>query len=338
MGNWLLTRTTPVLGMLLTPALGWAAAPAPVTAEIVAVRRIWDRAPHNAFTDLVRHGDEWFCAFREGKAHVSDDGRLRVIRSTDGRTWDSAPLVELAGYDLRDAGVSTMPDGRLMLLGGATVVGPPRGGTATFVSFSNDGARWTPPRIVLDPGRWLWKATWHEGTAYGVAYATSGAGPSALMISKDGRAFREHVAPLLDQGWPTEARLRFDLDGTAYCLHRRDKSESNTAMLGRAAPPYADWKWRDLGAFLGGPNFIRTPQGHWIAVGRLLDGGARTSVLWLDVDRGAMTELARLPSGGDNSYAGLQWYDDMLWISYYSSHEARTSIYLATVKIAPPLD
>jgi hypothetical protein len=57
--------------------------------------------------------------------------------------------------------------------------------------------------------------------------------------------------------------------------------------------------------------------------------------VWLDAKRGAMTELARLPSGGDTSYPGLVWHDDLLWISYYSSHEARTSIYLAKVKIVP---
>jgi hypothetical protein len=300
----------------------------------VEVRKIWDRAAHNAFTDLVRHDDAWYCAFREGKAHVSNDGKIRVIRSEDGEKWESAGLLESADYDLRDAGISTMPDGRLMLLGGATVIGPPRGGTGTFVSFSDDGKEWTTPRIVLEPGRWLWKTTWHDGKAYGVAYATGGAGPCSLMVSEDGVDFREHVSPLVDDGWPTEARVRFDEAGEAYCLQRRDKSP-NSALLGRASPPYDRWKWSDLGAYFGGPNFIRTPHGEWIGVGRLLDGGARTSVVWLDPDHGAMTELARLPSGGDTSYPGLVWHDDMLWVSYYSSHEARTSIYLAKVKIVP---
>ena len=49
------------------------------------VRMIWDKAPHNAFTDLMRFKGQWYCAFREGKGHVCDEGKLRVIRSTDGR-------------------------------------------------------------------------------------------------------------------------------------------------------------------------------------------------------------------------------------------------------------
>ncbi len=308
----------------------------PVVASVVEVRKIWDRAPHNAFTDLTRMGEWWYCVFREGQEHVSDDGKIRVIRSMDGRAWESAGLLDLAGYDLRDASISHTPHGRLMLMGGATVLGPPRGATGSFVSFSDDGTSWTPPRIVVEPGRWLWKATWHEGKAYGVAYATSGERqPSVLMVSDDGIAFREQAAKLLDaEGEATEATLRFDDAGTAWCLHRRDGSP-NTAMLGRAKPPYTDWQWRDLGAYLGGPNFIHTPHGEWIAAGRLLDGEARTSVLWLDLEHGAMTELVKLPSGGDTSYPGLVWHDGLLWVSYYSSHEGRTSIYLAKVEVAP---
>ena len=41
---------------------------------IVSVQKIWARAPHNAFTDLIRFNDRWFCVFREGQAHVSPDG------------------------------------------------------------------------------------------------------------------------------------------------------------------------------------------------------------------------------------------------------------------------
>src|SRR5262245_19700916 len=59
-------------------------------AELVEVRKIWDVAPHNAFTDLIRFRDRWFCVFREGKAHVSPDGALRVIISSDGVNWESA--------------------------------------------------------------------------------------------------------------------------------------------------------------------------------------------------------------------------------------------------------
>src|SRR5256886_17294950 len=85
------------------------------TAELVEVRKIWDRAPHNAFTDLVRFNGEWFCVFREGTAHVSPDGALRVITSKDGKDWASSALVTRSDSDLRDAKLTITPDNRLML-------------------------------------------------------------------------------------------------------------------------------------------------------------------------------------------------------------------------------
>jgi len=39
--------------------------------QLVEARRIWGKAPHNAFTDLIRFKDRWYCVFREGKGHVS---------------------------------------------------------------------------------------------------------------------------------------------------------------------------------------------------------------------------------------------------------------------------
>ena len=54
-----------------------------------------------------------------------------------------------------------------------------------------------------------------------------------------------------------------------------------------------------------------------------------------------MKPLLRLPSGGDTSYPGMVWHNDQLWISYYSSHEEKTSIYLAKVRfpsLATPID
>ncbi|UCD28439.1 MAG: exo-alpha-sialidase, partial [Planctomycetota bacterium] len=42
-----------------------------------------------------------------------------------------------------------------------------------------------------------------------------------------------------------------------------------------------------------------------------------------------------LPSGGDCSYPGLVWHDGLLWMSYYSSHQDKTSIYLAKIRFTP---
>jgi hypothetical protein len=311
-------------------------AEAPVAAEVVEVTKIWDHAPHNAFTDLVRFKDQWYCAFREGDAHVSPDGKLRVISSTDGKQWESAALLDHPTHDLRDACLSQTPDGRLMLLGGAQLAKDGQHPTGTVVSFSEDGQMWTPPELVLPLPQWLWRVTWHAGMAYGMSYGGNDSQKHyALQTTVDGLQY-EPIAldesPPHGGGWLTEARLRFDEEATAYCLQRRDGAE-NSALLGVAKPPYSSWQWKDLGVYFGGPNFLKTPAGHWIGAGRIIDDSAHTDVTWIDADNGKMVSILRLPSGGDCSYPGMVWHEDLLWLSYYSSHEGRTSIYLAKVQV-----
>ncbi len=304
----------------------------PVRAELVQVQKVWDRAKHNAFTDLVRWRGKWYCAFREGEGHAGDVGKMRVLVSNDAAQWDTAALLALDGYDLRDAAISVMPDGRLMVMGGAQKSIDGRRATGTFVSYLSDSGA-TEPKIVIPPGRWLWRVTWHEGKAYGVSYPDrSDDAHSTLHVTNDGEHFETIQANLLSGNWPTEARIRFTTDDEAICLHRRDGGK-NSAMLGRSTSPYHEWTWSDLGVRIGGPNFLQTPSGHWIAVGRSYDAPVRTSVCYLDVEEGTLTPLLDLPSGGDTSYPGLVWHEDQLWVSYYASHEGKASIYLAQVKI-----
>jgi hypothetical protein len=327
---------------LIVASCGFGAVP--VAVEIVEAGRIWDKAPHNAFTDLARWHDTFYCAFREGRGHVSTDGRIRILESKDADTWESAALISLEGFDLRDAHLSVTPDGRLMLLGGAA----PRekdnqsAPTGTFVSFSKDGRQWTEPQIAVEPGRWLWCVTWHKGKAYGVSY-TAGKGADRyldLLVSDDGIHYTPHVPKLFEQGYPTEVTLRFDSDGTCYALVRRDRrgDDPSSAVLGVSRPDYKKWQWKDLGTEFngfGGPNFIQIPGGFWLAAGRMHDGGAHTAITYLDIENGKMTRLAKLPSGDDTSYPGMVWHNNMLYVSYYSSHENKTSIYLAKVKVTP---
>jgi hypothetical protein len=301
-------------------------------AEIVEVRKIWDRAPHNAFTDLIRFNGKWVCVFREGKGHVSPDGCLRVIVSKDGEAFESAALMKREGADLRDAKITVTPDGRLMLGGAAALHQPSERRHQSLVWFSKDGRTWTEGHEAADPDFWLWRVTWHEGTAYGIGYATGGQRGLRLYRSEDGMAYEILVDRLFDRGYPNETSLVFLEDGVCLCLLRRDGAEP-TAQLGKAAPPYRTWTWRDLGMRLGGPHMIRIPDGRFLAAGRLYDGQTRTSLLWLDPSAGTIEEFLALPSGGDTSYPGLVFHDGLLWVSYYSSHEEKTSIYLAKVKL-----
>lgn len=305
--------------------------PLPPRLEVVDVRRIWDAAPHGAFTDLIRHQDRWLCAFREAETHHSRDGVIRVIASTDGGSWTSEAVFAMPGIDLRDPKLSV--HGRLTL--SCAAVYPPGGdvGLHTIAWLTDDAMTWDPPIPVGDPGFWLWRLTWYKERAYGVAYATQGESLVRLYASADGQNFRPLVSTLFDRGVPSEGSLLFLADDSCLCLLRRD-GPGGTAQLGRSCPPYTDWAWRDLGVKLGGPQLIALPDGRILAAGRTHEGAVRTSLLWLDVEEGTATAALELPSGGDTSYPGLVWHDGLLWVSYYSSHDGKSSIYLAKVGLS----
>ncbi|MGB0582326.1 MAG: exo-alpha-sialidase, partial [Limisphaerales bacterium] len=85
-------------------------------ARLVEHRKIWDQAPHNAFTDLIRFKGKWFCAFREGAGHVSPDGFVRVLTTENGLWWEPAARLKMDGLDLRDPKLSISPDGKNLVV------------------------------------------------------------------------------------------------------------------------------------------------------------------------------------------------------------------------------
>jgi hypothetical protein len=332
--------------VVLSVALASAAPP-----EIISVEKIWDAGKHNAFTDLIRWHDQWYCSFREADAHVGGDGLLRVLVSTDGKKWESAALIGEKGIDLRDPKLSITPDDRLMIVAGGSVYeGKTFKGRQPRVTFSKDGRQWTDPQRVLSEGDWLWRVTWHGGKAYGVSYdaaertspaakaaAETGkveAGPAdwklKLVSSSDGIKY-DLVTHLDVPGHPNETTVRFMPDGEIVALVRREGGNT-FGWIGKSRAPYKEWTWKETQHRIGGPNFIRLPDGSLWAAGRTYPGGAKTALATMTAD-GEYTPVLTFPSGGDTSYAGLVWHDGLLWMSYYSSHEGKTSIYLAKIKV-----
>src|SRR5262245_57913457 len=108
--------------------------------EILSVEKIWDAGKHNAFTDLVRWHDKFWCTFREADGHVGGDGVVRVLVSDDGTKWESAAGLTEKGIDLRDPKFAITPDDRLMLvMGGSHYEGKTLLGRWPRVAFSKDG-------------------------------------------------------------------------------------------------------------------------------------------------------------------------------------------------------
>lgn len=68
------------------------------------------------FPSLIRFRDHWYCGFREGKIHMNHpSGRGRIIRSADGKHWETVCLLTWDGGDVREPKFSITPEGWLMV-------------------------------------------------------------------------------------------------------------------------------------------------------------------------------------------------------------------------------
>jgi hypothetical protein len=321
--------------------------PAEPRLELISVQRIWNQAPHSAFGDIIRFQDRWHCVFREGKGHVArqgreDDGKLRVIVSPDGESWESAALIAETGIDLRDPHFSIAPSGELMIVaGGSEYPGGVFRGRQPRVMFSRDGRDWSKPKAVIGRGNWLWRVTWRDGIAWGVtkvdppADDPAGLGRADLVRSRDGVQWETVAA--LDVPGGNESTIRFLESGRMVILMRTQTPQDRMAYVGWSDPPHAAWHWSKQAVFVGGPNFLVLPGGAMVGGGRWMTApgadGARTGVGTMTLDR--YEPQLVLPSGGDNSYPGFVYHGGVLWAMYYSSHEDNTAIYLAKLRVAP---
>lgn len=311
---------------------------------LVSIQKIWDHAPHNAMTDLIRFQNTWYCTFRESNKHVKgSDGKIRILTSQDSVIWSTAAIFTEDGIDLRDPKLSITPDGRLMLLMGGTEYSPEHTyiSRQPRISFSTDGVKWTKQTKILEPHEWLWRVTWYHGRAYGVSYRYSDPTDRYaewlvnLFQSDDGIHY-EKITPLAVEGYPNEATIHFNEAGEMIMLLRRDDPNDSSAYIGVSSPPYVEWNWVSTKRYFGGPNFIVLPSGKMWAAGRLL-----FKTPYITLEKTALARMAQeslkptliLPSGGDTSYPGMVYHQGYLWVSYYSSHELNTAIYLAKLQL-----
>lgn len=309
-----------------------------------AVTRIWDEAPHSAFTDLIRWHGRLYCAFRTGTGHVpgakGEDGKIQVIHSSDGKIWKPLPAVVETGIDLRDPKLSVTPEGALMLLmGGSNYDGVKLVDRAPRVSFlTKDADAFTPVQPaefdeqLKDDGNWLWRLTWHQNVGWGVVYQ-SDKSPWGLHLVKtvDGIQY-DTVTTFAIRGKPNESTIRFDENGEMYVVVRNEDAR-RIGHFGKSRSPFSDWNWVPIDARLGGPEFIQLANGKWL-LGTRAYGKSPTTVLGELQQSGHFDRWITFPSGGDTSYPGMLVHQDHLWISYYSSHEGKSAIYLARIKLS----
>lgn len=312
--------------------------------QLLSVQRIWDRDPHSAFSDLLLFGGQWLCTFRSSATHGNrEDGLIRILASSDGVVWSPLAVFQQAGIDLRDPKLSVMPDGRLLLLVGQTLRNERDElvGRRSAVAFSEDGQKWTLLTQILGQGEWLWRVTWHGQVGYGISYSYTDPCDHTrpwvvkLFQTTDGTSYQQ-VTTLDVPGYPSEATVRFGSDGRMLTLVRREAQEDAGAWFGQSVAPFTLWQWRPLGLHLDGPDFVVTENAVLWAAGRIIDSKSEGSphvTALCELTATLCRPVLILPSGGDNSYPGMVVQDKILWMSYYSSHEDKTAIYLAKIQL-----
>ena len=306
---------------------------------LLKVKKIYDQSPHAAFTDLTVFKNFLYCVFREGTGHVpgktGSDGTIRVLRSKNGKTWDNVAFIKSQGIDLRDPKITVTPQGLLMInMGGSVYAQGELKSVSSMVSFSNDGKIFsTPQKINIDPSiatsrDWLWRVTWHEQKAFGKVYQFDSGKTGFHLVASDNGLSYTLIKTFDLTGSPNETTIRFD--GTKMLALVRREKENKLGNIGMAEFPYTQWTWQELPIRIGGPNFLKVGDEFLMATRKY--GDETKTVIGKISSSGQWAELFVLPSGKDTSYPGMAIFKNKLFVSYYSGHEEKTSIYLASFK------
>jgi len=288
--------------------------------------KIWDGAPHSAFTDLIEWDGKLYCAFRIGNDHVprqaGDEGRIQLIVSSDrGKTWTDRVTLAEPEIDLRDPKLSVTPDGRLMILfAGSNYDGSTLKGRDCRVVFGKPDGTFSKQQVIefdselADRFDWLWRVSWAgDGTGYGVIYQPEKEKWGLHLVKTRDGVHYDLVKSLDLPGKPNESTIRFD--GKRMWIVVRN--EARNGHLGQSLPPYTDWQWVDVDRRLGGPNMQRLPDGRWLMSTREYGDVTRT-VYGILPASGQFQKLGTLPSAHDTSYPGIVVMEDEVLISYYS--------------------
>tara|TARA_B100001996_G_scaffold346596_1_gene303634 strand:+ start:440 stop:1414 length:975 start_codon:yes stop_codon:yes gene_type:complete len=312
--------------------------------QIVEISRVSPPAVHAAFTDLMENpfdksSSSLLCCYRQATDHVSRDGAI-VILTLRKETLEviNKVLIKELGTDLRDP--KLMYDGQRAIVTAyaKTIDENEQAHTKMLSVFSTTGQSWSSKHWFGDDGWWIWKPQWINNKAFGFAYHRP-ADYISLYEGDPTRAMRVHKPNVFglaknNKGFPNESALLFDHDGEATVFLRRD-ADTFSAQFGTSTPPYTKWFWHDLGIYIGGPCAIALTKTTFLVAGRHVNWVTRefSTRLWhFDKTNKTLTEILTMPSSGDTSYPGLILDNDLLYMSYYSSHiDNQARVYVAKI-------
>ena len=307
-----------------------AAATADGLVKPLEVRTVYANGKHNAFTAMRRFQGELWLAFRSGDAHNSATADVLVLRSKDGKEWQPGHKLDVAKDDRDPQFVAT--EKRLFLycpaMNGATLT--------TWLTYTDDGKTWSAPVAVYEPQFILWKPLVHDGTFYAAAHkkdeTAAGKGRAVHLVKSTDGVKWEKVSTIRAGNWESETTLLFDARHHATAFLRQ-KYGSPQAQILESDPPYAEWRARPADAPHFSGHSVHTFRGVTYLLSRTLVAGKATGSRIYVFAGGKLTPYCDLPAGGDCAYLEAVEDGANMLVSYYSTHEGTTNIYLAVVPL-----
>ncbi len=298
------------------------------------IRAIRADGKHNAFTAFRRFKGKLWLAFRAAKEHNSQDGDIVVLKSVDeGLSWQEAFTLNVVPDDRDPQFLVT--DQRLFLYDAGM-----RGTElTTFLTYTDDGEKWSEPQAVYEPRFIVWKPIEHAGKFYSAAHkkdeASNGKGREVHLIeSADGIQWKK-ISTIRAGSWESETTLFFSDDHVVTAFLRQKYGSPPAAIL-TSVPPYAEWTSRapNVNHFSG--HSVHTFAGTTYLLSRTMDSARKQAGSMIYTFAGGeLTAYCQLPAGGDCAYLeAVRTLDGkQMLVSYYSSHEGKTNIYLANVPL-----
>lgn len=307
--------------------------------KILDNRRVYSNNLHNAFTDLILFEGNYYLAFRTGRKHMSNGGKLRVFQSADARKWKEMKFPNIKG-DVRDC--------KFWATGMLNILFPLRNGSKVDTYSS----------VLLD-GKWNYPILEREGWV--------GCRPKVI----NGRLlipYYKYVHSNFDNyGW----ELGLDCHPNFYTMHKGDKinetelipMDDKILVISRTEHPYSMIGQLHLNSntinwshsmFVFHAPCAKKINGKWIIAAR----DARTCHMFFDPDlpekNRCWTEVLRIYEL-DETYNIIQHKINLFWgkradcgycgiaedkkdkrncyISYYRGDGGRADIYLARVRV-----
>jgi len=294
--------------------------------------KIWDHAPHNAFTDITFFKGKYYVTFREGERHDSDDGTIRILSSDDAYIFDESSFFDHPKYDLRDPKIINYNDSLLYVL--YCMADRHNNVICTVIRSSSDGIKWTNETVFTQKNSWwLWSLYNYKGRLISGGYNFF---KSTFVNIYQFDNVRTKNFTSIRHGFygnyaPGETTFASTPEGDTVFTAIRTKYPNPTALgYSTGDSVLSKWTWKEQDCIVtGGPRLSYIKDIGLLLVTR--DINFRTSVFWVNTKTLETKKVFTLPSGGDNGYAGMIVNKNKLVISYYSSHEGKTSIYVATI-------